>query len=106
MNDTDTAAQPQATAQNPEVVDLTESEQLLAEALEELQTTSRDEAKAVIRTRVAEIQRLKALLAKAEADLAQLVRRSPEEIALLGSSPISWGELTRNSTHRRLGVGL
>lgn len=28
----------------PEVVELTESEQLLAEALSELQTTSRDEA--------------------------------------------------------------
>lgn len=106
MNDTDTTAQPQATAQNPEVVDLTESEQLLAEALEELQTTSRDEAKAVIRTRVAEIQRLKTLLAKAEADLAQLVRRSPEEIAMLSSSPISWAEPTRNSAHRRIGGGL
>ena len=67
----------------PEVVELTESEQLLVEALTELQTTTRDEAKRVIRERVQEIQRLKTLLAKAEADLAQLLKRSPEEIAML-----------------------
>lgn len=70
---------------NPEVVELTESEQLLAEALEELQTSSRDEAKRVIRERVQEIQRLKTLLAKAESDLAQLIRRSPDEIAMLNT---------------------
>lgn len=74
-----------AESKNPEVVALTDSETLLAEALEELQTTSRDEAKRVIRERVQEIQRLKTLLAKAESDLAQLIKRSPEEIAMLSA---------------------
>lgn len=73
-------------SQNPEVVALTESETLLAEALEELQTTSRDEAKRVIRERVQEIQRLKTLLAKAESDLSQLIKRPPEEIAMFNST--------------------
>lgn len=73
----------------PEVVTLSDSEQLLAEVLEELQTTSRQDAKSVIRERLQEIQRLKTLLAKAESDLAQLIKRSPEEIAMLNMDDFS-----------------
>lgn len=73
-------------ATDAEVCPLPEGEQLLQECFAELETTTRDEAKAIIKQRVQEISRLRALLAKAEADLQQLVARPTTEIAMLPST--------------------
>lgn len=88
-------------ATDTEVCPLPEGEQLLQECFAELESTTRDEAKALIRLRVQEIARLRALLAKAEADLQQLISRPASEIAMLRSGgvdlvePLSDRELRR-----------
>lgn len=53
------------------------------EALAELTISERDEAKAVIATRIKELQRLRVLVAKAEKDLGDLLQRTPSEIAMM-----------------------
>ncbi len=53
------------------------------EALSELATSERDEAKLVIASRIKEVQRLEKCLAKAKADLAKLLQKDVSEIALL-----------------------
>jgi hypothetical protein len=58
----------------------------LQEALAEMTSTVRDEAKAVIQERIREIQHLEVLLAKAKADLQALTQRPAAEIAM-GSVP-------------------
>jgi len=70
----------------PEVCTPTEGETLLQEALAEMTSTVRDEAKAVIQERIREIQHLEVLLAKAKADLQALTQRPAAEIAMGVSS--------------------
>lgn len=53
------------------------------EALAELTTSERDQAKKVIAERIREVQRLKTCLVKAEADLQKLLQKEVSEIALL-----------------------
>lgn len=54
---------------------------LYEEALAETQTVVRDEAKAIIKQRMLEIKRLRTTLARAEEELAKLLKKTPEEIA-------------------------
>ena len=70
----------------PEVCTPPEGETLLQEALAEMTSTVRDEAKAVIQERIREIQHLEVLLAKAKADLQALTQRPAAEIAMGVSS--------------------
>jgi|LakMenE18May11ns_1017448.scaffolds.fasta_scaffold9805514_3 hypothetical protein len=70
----------------PEVCTPTEGETLLQEALAEMTSTVRDEAKAVIQERIREIQHLEVILAKAKADLQALTQRPAAEIAMGVSS--------------------
>ena len=53
------------------------------EALAEVSTTERDEAKEVIAKRLKEIKRLETCLAKARADLQELLKKDVSQIALL-----------------------
>ena len=53
------------------------------EALAELQTSERDEAKDVIKRRLLEIRRMEVCLEKAKADLAKMLNKDVSEIAML-----------------------
>ena len=53
------------------------------EALAEMETSERDQAKEVIKARVLEIQRMEACVEKAKRDLAQLLGKKLSEIAML-----------------------
>lgn len=53
------------------------------EALAELQTSQRDEAKDVIKRRLLEIRRMEVCLEKAKADLAKMLNKDVSEIAML-----------------------
>lgn len=66
-----------------EIVDPNSTRGIYEEALAELCLTEREEAKQIIATRIREIQRLRALVTKAEADLAKLMQKTPAEIALM-----------------------
>jgi hypothetical protein len=66
-----------------EIVDPNSTRSIYEEALAELNVTERDEAKAVIASRIKEIQRMRTLLARAEADLAKLMEKTPAEIAMM-----------------------
>lgn len=77
-----------STISNIEVVDPDSTRALYEEALADLQADTRTDAKRVIAERIKEIQRLRALLAKAETDLAELLKKDVEEVALLGG--FSW----------------
>jgi hypothetical protein len=65
-----------------EVLATDSTRSLFEEVLDEVNTGSRDAAKAVIKERVLEIKRLEKLLAKAKADLQKLLEKDPNEIAL------------------------
>lgn len=56
---------------------------LYEEALAELHTSERDEAKEVIKRRLLEIRRMEACLEKAKEDLAAMLGRDISEIAML-----------------------
>ena len=56
---------------------------LYTEALAELETTERDQAKKIIKDRLLEIQRMEVCLQKAKADLANLLGKEVSEIAML-----------------------
>ena len=56
---------------------------LYTEALSELETTERDQAKKIIKDRLLEIQRMEVCLQKAKADLAKLLGKEISEIAML-----------------------
>ena len=56
---------------------------LYTEALAEMETSERDQAKEVIKARVLEIQRMEACVEKAKRDLAQLLGKKLSEIAML-----------------------
>jgi len=66
-----------------EIVDPLSTRSIYEEALAESNVTVRDEAKKVIAQRIAEVQRTRTLLARQETDLAKLLKRSPEEIAMM-----------------------
>ena len=53
------------------------------EAISELETCERDEAKQVIKRRMLEIRRMEACLEKAKKDLAELLEKNVSEIAML-----------------------
>jgi hypothetical protein len=67
----------------PEIVAPDSVRGIYEEALAELTTSERDQAKRVIAERIREVQRLKICLAKAEADLQRLLQKEISEIALL-----------------------
>lgn len=82
MNDTITTETTELSS-STELVDPNSTRGIYEEALAELCTSERDEAKAVIRSRIKEIQRMRVLLARAEADLAKLMQKTPSEIAMM-----------------------
>jgi hypothetical protein len=51
------------------------------EALAETRTIVRDEAKEVIKARIREVEQMRTTLARAETELAKLLKKTPEEIA-------------------------
>lgn len=65
------------------IVDPNSARGLYEQALAESRTNVRDEAKKLIAARITEIERLRALTARAEADLAKLLDKSVEEIAMM-----------------------
>jgi hypothetical protein len=76
-------SQEQSTAVTAEIVAPDSTRGIYEEALSELATSERDEAKLVIASRIKEVQRLEKCLAKAKADLAKLLQKDVSEIALL-----------------------
>jgi hypothetical protein len=56
---------------------------LFQEALTELDSCQRDQAKGVIKERLLEIKRMEVCLEKAKADLAKLLNRDVEEILMI-----------------------
>ncbi len=76
-------SQEQSTAVITEIVAPDSTRGIYEEALSELATSERDEAKLVIASRIKEVQRLEKCLAKAKADLAKLLQKDVSEIALL-----------------------
>lgn len=56
---------------------------LYTEALAEMETSERDQAKEVIKTRLLEIQRMEACVEKAKRDLTKLLGKEVSEIAML-----------------------
>jgi hypothetical protein len=56
---------------------------LYTEALAEMETSERDQAKEVIKTRLLEIRRMEACVEKAKRDLAKLLGKEVSEIAML-----------------------
>jgi hypothetical protein len=60
-----------------------ESNALLQQAMSELEADEAQGAKKVIKDRLLEIKRLEFLLAKAKADLAELLQRDQTEILML-----------------------
>ena len=56
---------------------------LLQEAMLELETDEQSEAKKIVKNRLLEIKRLEIMLAKAKADLAELLERDQSEILML-----------------------
>ena len=71
------------TGVTPEIIAPDSTRGLYEEALAELTTSERDQAKRVIAERIREVQRLKICVQKAEADLARLLKKDVSEIALL-----------------------
>jgi hypothetical protein len=67
-----------------EIIPADSTRGIYEEALAELSTTERDDAKRIIAQRIRELNRLKLCVAKAEADLERLLKKSVSEIALLG----------------------
>jgi hypothetical protein len=67
----------------PEIIAPDSTRGIYEEALAELTTSERDQAKRVIAERIREVQRLKICVQKAEADLARLLKKDVSEIALL-----------------------
>jgi signal transduction histidine kinase len=65
-----------------EIVDPNSARSIYEEALAESLTSDRDTAKSVISQRIKEIQRLEVLLAKAKADLKNLLAKDVTEIAM------------------------
>ena len=65
-----------------QIVDPQSTRGIYEEALAELQTDVRSDAKRVIAERIKEVQRLRVLLAKAEANLAELLKKDVSEIAM------------------------
>jgi hypothetical protein len=64
-----------------EIVSSNSTLALYEEAIAETRTVVRDEAKEIIKTRIRELERLRATTARAEAELAKLLQKTPEEIA-------------------------
>ena len=60
--------------------------ELFLEAKEEAVNYEREQARAVIKSRLIEIEKLKMLLAKAEADVEELKKSSISYVASLGQS--------------------
>ena len=56
---------------------------LLQEAMSELETDEQSQAKKIVKSRLVEIKRLEIMLAKAKADLAELLERDKSEILML-----------------------
>ena len=56
---------------------------LLQEAMSELETDEQSQAKKIVKSRLVEIKRLETMLAKAKADLAELLKRDQTEILML-----------------------
>jgi hypothetical protein len=56
---------------------------LLQEAMLELETDEQGKAKKIVKERLLEIKRLETMLAKAKADLAELLERDQTEILML-----------------------
>jgi hypothetical protein len=63
-----------------------DSKALLQEAMLELETDEQSQAKKVIKNRLLEIKRMEIMLAKAKADLAELLERDQSEILMLGEA--------------------
>jgi hypothetical protein len=66
-----------------EIVTADDTFALYEEVLAEANVTIRDSAKEVIRQRAAEIHSTRTLLARQEADMAKLLKKTPDEIALM-----------------------
>jgi len=66
-----------------EIVTIDSTLSIFEEAEAESQLTIRGEAKKLISERLQERNRLRVLLAKAETELAKLLKKTPEEIAAL-----------------------
>ena len=66
---------------DPEIVSPDSTFAIYEEALAETRTVVRDEAKAVLTQRIREVEQLRTTLARAEEELAKLLRKTPEEIA-------------------------
>jgi len=64
-----------------EVVSTDSTFAIYEEALAETRTVVRDEAKAVLKQRIREVEQLRTTLARAEEELAKLLKKTPEEIA-------------------------
>lgn len=67
----------------PEIVSPNGTYSLYQEAIAERQTDVSQEAKTLIKARIKEIEHLRTLLCRAEAALAALLQKTPEEIAML-----------------------
>lgn len=59
---------------------------LLQEAMLELETDEQSEAKKIVKSRLLEIKRLEIMLAKAKADLAELLEHDQSEILMLAGN--------------------
>lgn len=59
---------------------------LLQEAMLELETDEQGKAKKIVKDRLLEIKRLETMLAKAKADLAELLEHDQSEILMLAGS--------------------
>jgi hypothetical protein len=66
---------------DPEIVSGDSTFALYQEAIAETQTVVRDEAKAILKQRICEVEQLRTTLARAEEELAKLLKKTPEEIA-------------------------
>jgi hypothetical protein len=68
-------------AATSEIVSPDSTFSIYEEAIAETRTVVRDEAKAVLKQRIREVEQLRTTLARAEEELAKLLKKTPEEIA-------------------------
>jgi hypothetical protein len=73
---------------DPEIVSPDSTFTIYEEALAETRTVVRDEAKAILKQRIREVEQLRTTLARAEEELARLLKKTPEEIASIRT--FSW----------------
>lgn len=78
------------TTTSTEIITADATISIYEEALAESRTTIRDEAKSVLAERIREVQATRTLLARQEAELAKLLKKTPEEIAMMKTFAVDY----------------